>query len=231
MDKIGPICRTVEDCALVFETIRGSDGQDLAVIDAPFNYDPHQDLKILRVGYRSSYIGSEILNNLISIIDQAQLVSITLPSYPHEAMSLILDTEAAAAFDELTRSGDDDILKRQGNYDWPNLFRTARTVPAVEYIQANRLRQKLIQDMATAMKDIDVYVTTHNDSETLFITNLTGHPCVVIPNGGSKSLSFIGKPLDEATALVLAKAYQDTTEFHNNHPPDFMRTGRRQPHN
>jgi Asp-tRNA(Asn)/Glu-tRNA(Gln) amidotransferase A subunit family amidase len=207
MDKIGPIARTVEDCALVFEAIRGPDEQDLAVIDAPFNYDANRDVKTLRVGYRN-VVSAQTLQRLAALVGQDHLVSVTLPNCPYNEMSLVLNAEAAAAFDELTRSGRDDLLTAQGNFDWPNTFRAARTIPAVEYLQANRLRHKLVQDMAAMMKDIDVFVTTQADDATLYVTNLTGQPCAVIPTGGATSLSIIGKPLDEATVLLLAQAYQ-----------------------
>jgi Asp-tRNA(Asn)/Glu-tRNA(Gln) amidotransferase A subunit family amidase len=219
MDKIGPICRTVEDCALVFESIRGADGLDQAVIEAPFNYDPKRDVRTLRVGIRG--VSSTTRSCLAALVGESHLVNFTLPNYPYQAMSLICDTEAAAAFDELTRFNGDAYLTSQGTWDWPNDLRVARTVPAVEYLQANRLRQKLIQDMAAVLEDIDLYVTPGTDEASSFITNLTGHPCVVIPNGGASSLSFIGKPLDEATILILAKAYQNATSFHTGRPAGF----------
>ena len=221
MDKIGPICRTVEDCAIVFEAIRGPDGIDEAVIDPPFNYDPNLDLSGLRVGYRPG-ISSAVRNLLAAVVGQSQLVSLNLPDYPYSAMSLIIDAEAAAAFDELTRSGDDALLTAQGKWGWPNLLRTARTIPAAEYLQADRLRRKLIQDMSILMNTVDVWVASDVDDATLFISDLTGQPCVVIPHGGGTSLSFVGRLYDEATILALAKAYQDATLYHLSKPPLFV---------
>jgi Asp-tRNA(Asn)/Glu-tRNA(Gln) amidotransferase A subunit family amidase len=130
--------------------------------------------------------------------------------------------EPAAAFDELTRFGADEFLTSQGTFDWPNTFRTARTVPAVEYLQADRLRKKLIEEMAAIMETVDVFVAPNTDSASVDVSNLTGQPCVVIPHGGSTSLSFIGKLYDEATVLALAKAYQDSTTFHTGRPPQFI---------
>jgi Asp-tRNA(Asn)/Glu-tRNA(Gln) amidotransferase A subunit family amidase len=134
-----------------------------------------------------------------------------------------MSAEAAAAFDELTRSGRDDLLVRQGRGTWPNTFRQARFIPAVEYIQANRLRTLLMQKMAEEMKDIDVFVTPSYGGNNLIITNLTGHPAVVVPNGFDEkgnptSISFIGNLFEEEKTLRMAKAYQDATDFHLKHP-------------
>jgi len=147
-----------------------------------------------------------------------------LPEHGYEALRLVLVAEAAAAFDELTRSDRDDLLVRQDKDAWPNIFRMARLMPAVEYIQANRVRVLLMQQMAELMKRIDVYVCPSFGANTLILTNLTGHPAVVLPNGFSKqgtpagSLTFTGNLYAEANALRLAKAYQDATGFHEKRP-------------
>jgi Asp-tRNA(Asn)/Glu-tRNA(Gln) amidotransferase A subunit family amidase len=145
-------------------------------------------------------------------------VSINLPANPVDPL-FIIDAEAASAFDELFRFGADAFLIQN---TWREELPKGRTIPAVEYFQANRLRQKLIQEMAAVLTDVDLYVTTDADGQTLDITNLTGQPCVVIPHGGSTSLNFIARPFDEATILELAKAYQDATTFHTNRPPGFV---------
>jgi Asp-tRNA(Asn)/Glu-tRNA(Gln) amidotransferase A subunit family amidase len=139
-------------------------------------------------------------------------------------LAFILSAEAAAAFDELTRNGQDDLMVRQIKDAWPNVFRSSRFIPAVEYIQANRIRYMIIQEMQKL--DVDVYVAPSFGGDNLLLTNLTGHPCVVLPNGfdekGSPvSISFIGKLYDEATLLAVAKEYQDATDFHLRHPPMF----------
>lgn len=230
MDKIGPICRTVEDCALVFHAIHGPDGKDLTIIDVPFGWDPSSDLKEIRVGYlakafeqksRTRELDQAALEVLRSM--GIELVPIELPEFPARSISFILGAEAAAAFDELTRSGKDDLLVRQGRGAWPNSFRQARFIPAVEYIQANRLRTLLMQKMAETMKEIDVFITPTYGGNNLLITNLTGHPAVVVPNGfddkGSPtSICFIGDLFEEEKALRVAKAYQDATDFHLQHP-------------
>ena len=230
MDKIGPICRSVEDCALVFDVIYGPDGKDLSVVDLPFNWNPTLDLKNIRVGYLKKVFEEEYRGNQK---DQASLkilcslgvdlVPFELPSLPVNALSFILNAEAAAAFDELTRSGKDDLLVRQVKRAWPNVFRQARLIPAVEYIQANRIRTLLMQEMAERMRGIDVYVAPSFGNSNLLLTNLTGHPAVVVPNGFDEegnptSISFIGNIFEEAKTLRLAKAFQDATDYHLQHP-------------
>jgi Asp-tRNA(Asn)/Glu-tRNA(Gln) amidotransferase A subunit family amidase len=231
MDKIGPICRTVEDCAIVFEAIRGPDGLDRTVLDVHFDYASKADFKKLRVGYLKSAFDGEYEgrgNDLASLETLrslgADLVPIELPDYPVHSISFILSAEAAAAFDELTRSGRDDLMVRQVRNAWPNVFRSSRFIPAVEYIQANRLRRLIVDEMARL--DVDVWVSPSFGGTNLLLTNLTGHPCVVLPNGfdenGSPtSITFMGRLFGEGALLAVAKAYQDATDFHLKHPPLF----------
>jgi Asp-tRNA(Asn)/Glu-tRNA(Gln) amidotransferase A subunit family amidase len=232
MDKIGPMCRSVEDCALVLNAIHGPDGKDGTVVDLPFNWDPHLDVKALRVGYVKSAFEKEREDKRWKANDEASLealgnlgislVPVELPDYPTDAMLCILNAEAAAAFDELTRSNRDDLVVRQGKNAWPNAFRQARMVPAVEYIQSNRLRTLVMQAMAELMSKIDVYVAP-SFGDNMRLTNLTGHPAVVVPNGFNDkgtptSITFTGKLYGEAEALVIAKVYQDASRFHLKHP-------------
>ncbi|HMA37068.1 MAG TPA: amidase [Chloroflexia bacterium] len=230
MDKIGPVARTVADCALVFAAISGPDGQDRTVVDAPFAWDPARDLRDLRIGYVASAFAEEHDGQALDaqMLDRlralgAVLQPIALPDYPIAALSFILSAEAAAAFDELTRSDRDDLLVRQEADAWPNVLREARLIPAVEYIQANRVRTLLMQEMAALFDLIDVYVAPSFGGHNLLLTNLTGHPAVVVPNGRTpdgawNSITFTG-PLDgEATALAVAHAYQEATGFHHAHP-------------
>ncbi|MCG3120677.1 MAG: Glutamyl-tRNA(Gln) amidotransferase subunit A [bacterium] len=233
MDKIGPICRTVEDCALVFHAIIGPDGLDQTVVDLPFNYNAQTTWRQLRIGYYQSAFTQDTTNKayndaVLAKLRElgAQLTPIELPDYPVNDISFILSAEAAAAFDELTRSGRDDLMVRQIRNAWPNAFRAARFIPAVEYIQANRVRYLVIQAMEKVMANIEVYVTPSFGGSNLLLTNLTGHPCVVLPNGFDKkgsptSISFVGQLFGEANTLAVAKAYQDATDFHKKHPPLF----------
>jgi len=232
MDKLGPIARTVEDCAIVFHAIRGADPADPMSIDAAFNYDPNLDIRQLRVGYLVKEFQQDTVRKpfneaaLQRLREMGiQLIPIELPDLPIYPMSFILTAEAGAAFDELTRSNRDDLLVRQGRNAWPNVFRASRFIPAVEYIQANRLRYLWIQEMKKIFEKVDVYVAPPFGAN-LLLTNLTGHPAVVLPNGFDDSghpvsITFIGNLFDEGRLLALAKAYQDATEFHKQHPPLF----------
>ena len=230
MDKIGPMCRSVEDCAVVFDAIYGPDGQDLSVVDLPFNWDARIDATQLRVGYVKSAFDEERENQAndaqsLAVLQSLgfKLTPVALPDLPIGALSMILNVEAAAAFDELTRSNRDDLLERQVKDAWPNVLRQSRLIPAVEYIQANRIRTLAMQAMAKLMNDIDVYVAPSFAGDNLLLTNLTGHPAVVVPNGvtekgASSSVTFTGRLYGEAPTLAVAKAYQDATDFHWRHP-------------
>ncbi len=229
MDKVGPICRSAVDCALVFDVLHGRDPADAATYDAPFSFDATQPLEGLRVGYEAAMItrtypfkpyDSLALETLRQL--GVELVPITLPELP--PIRFVLDAEAAAAFDELTRTNRDTLLVRQIRNAWPNVFRASRFIPAVAYIQANRLRTRLIEEMAQLFEqhDIVAYVAPSWHSSNLRITNLTGHPAVVVPtgfrNGKPVSITFTGQLLDEATILQLAHAFQRVTDHHLRHP-------------
>ena len=205
MDKIGPICRSVEDCAIVFDVIRGPDGADPTIVDSPFNYEFDTDIHAMRIGFlpedfeRDDYF-HESDSIALGVLREMgiDLIPVELPDYPIYSLGIILSAEAAAAFDELTRSGRDDLLVRQIRNAWPNAFRTARLIPAVEYIQANRIRSMIMREMEGL--DVDVYVSP-SFGENLLLTNLTGHPCVVLPNGFDKdgnpvSITLIGRPFE-----------------------------------
>ena len=233
MDKIGPICRTVEDCAIVFDAIRGADDIDDSVIETGFDYRPDIDFKTVRIGYIKEYFDEDYPNKetdaaTLDVLRGLgmELIPIELPDYPVESLAFILSAEAAAAFDDLTRSNQDDLLVRQIKNAWPNVFRSSRFIPAVEYIQANRVRYMIIQEMQKLMSRVDVYVAPSFGGNNLLLTNLTGHPCVVLPNGFNEkgspvSICFTGALFDEGTVLRVANAYQDATEFHKRHPLGF----------
>ena len=230
MDKIGPMCRSVEDCALVLQAIYGPDGQDGTVVDRPFSWDPSVNLKQLRIGYLKRDFDEErdgcaqdnqTLETLRAL--GADMIPIDLPDYPVKALGFILFAEAAAAFDELTRTDRDDLLVQQIPDAWPNMLRLARLIPAVEYIQANRIRTLIIRAMADLMQTIDLYIAPALAGDNLLLTNLTGHPAIALPNGFSAagtptSITFNGRLYDEATLLAVAKLYQDATGFHLQHP-------------
>ena len=284
MDKLGPICRAVEDTALVLNAIYGPDGQDRSVRNIAFNWDGSLDWRTLRVGYfkeefelkppsepaapteQTSASPQEMKKREESRRqrEQAQerrkydqrfndatlaklkemgvkLMAVEIPKFPYGAMTPLLTAEAAAAFDDLTRSGRDKLLTEQSPDDWPNAFRVARLTPAVEYIQANRARTEAMELWKKLFENLDVIVAPTN-SEQLVATNLTGHPAVILPNGfrgpdapkpprkdngdddgiggpGTPvSLTFLGQLYGEAKRLAFAKAYQDRTGFQLKHP-------------
>ena len=243
MDKLGPICRSAEDCALVLDAIYGPDGQDNSVIPADFHWDATLSPKKLRIGYVKSAFDTPLtdptdakrtLHGTKKFDDAAldvfkrlgiSLIPVDLPDLPYDAMRLILSAEAAAAFDELTRSDRDNLLVQQGKGDWPNSFRTSRFIPAVDYVNANRVRSIAIQKWDELMNTVDVIVTPTGAANLsqLVATNLTGHPAVIVPNGfrddGTPvSLTFLAGLFEEAKALVVARAYQEATGFHLKHP-------------
>ena len=188
MDKIGPICRSAVDCGIVFDVIRGSDGFDKTVKNAAFNYDGKTDIKKLKVGYFKSLFETRYNNrandsialNVIRSLG-VQLQPVELPGdVPVSSLIVILSAEAAAAFDELTRSNRDSLLTSQRKNAWPKSFRSARFIPAVEYINANRIRQELIEKYQALTKEYDVIISPSFGGTQLLTTNLTGNPCLEI---------------------------------------------------
>jgi len=243
MDKLGPICRSVEDCALVLGAIYGPDAKDNSVISADFHWDATLSPRSLRIGYLRSAFDLPVtdprdekrtLHSSKKFDDAALgvlrglgvgLIPVEVPELNYDAMRLVLTAEAAAAFDALTRSDRDKELVQQGKGDWANTFRTARFIPAVDYVNANRVRTIAIERWDTLMKTVDVIVTPTSASglAQLVATNLTGHPAVILPNGFREdgtpvSLTFIGGLFDEARLLAVAHAYQQATPFHLKHP-------------
>ncbi|MFL5350365.1 MAG: amidase [Hyalangium sp.] len=229
MDKLGPIARSVEDTALVLAAIQGPDGKDRTVRDVPFNWDASVPLASIRVGYLKADLEKERPEKAFDIASLeklkalgVKLVPVALPDVNVNAMLPLLSAEAAAAFDSLTHSGRDKLLTEQTPDDWPNLFRVAQLLPAVDYINANRARVLAMEGLAKTFADVDVIVAPTEDPQVL-LTNLTGHPTVVVPNGFREngtpvSLSFLGRLFGEAKMLAVARAYQEATDFHLRQP-------------
>jgi Asp-tRNA(Asn)/Glu-tRNA(Gln) amidotransferase A subunit family amidase len=247
MDKIGPMCRSVEDCAIVFNAIYGSDGRDETVVDAPFNWNPDVPLSSVKIGVLESEFSAvnigggrggaanpedarrraEERNRLLKdALDTlraagAKLEPMTLPDFPANALGFILSAEAAAAFDDLTRSKGVDLLTEQGAGAWPNTFRTSRFIPAVEYIRAQRARTLLNRQMDALMSKYDVFLSP-TGSASLGITNLTGHPAACLKagfvDGTPQALMIAGRLYDEATVLRVALAYERATKWHTMNP-------------
>jgi Asp-tRNA(Asn)/Glu-tRNA(Gln) amidotransferase A subunit family amidase len=235
MDKIGPITRSVEDAALVFNAIYGPDGIDQTIVDLPFNYDATVDITDLRIGYLESAFEQDYWNKgrdslVLETMKElgVELIPIELPDFEVGPLRIILTAEGAAAFDQLTLTDQDDLMQWQTPNAWPNSFRAAHFIPATEYINANRARYELIQKMDSVMQNVDVYISPAFGGGNLLITNLTGHPSVVVPNGftdndSPTSITFVGDLFDEATLLTVAKAYQEATDHHKKHPPLFLK--------
>ena len=235
LDKTGPICRSAEEAAIVYYYIKGTDGKDGSAVNHAFNYNNKTDLKKLRIAYAKNYFERltkdafewKVLDTYRSL--GANIEAVEFPDsslYPFNIVDIILSAESAAAFDELTRTNRDSLIERQDKNFWPNIFRTARLIPAVEYINANRYRYQLCEGMNQFMKNYDVLIVPTYAGRQLSITNLSGHPVVCMPTGfnerGSpQSITLIGNLYDEASILGVAKAYQDRTDHNKKHPAKF----------
>ena len=237
LDKAGPISRSAEDDAIIYYYLKGTDGKDYGSIDHAFNYNAKQDIKKLRIAYAENYFNRLPKGAMEwSVLETFKKmgVNVTPVTFPDSAVysanlvSLILNAESAAAFDELTRTNRDSLIERQDKDFWPNSFRSARYIPAVEYINANRYRSRLCQKVQAFMKAYDVVIVPTFMGNQLSITNLTGNPVVCMPMGFNQrglpqSITFIGNLYDEASILEAAKAYQDVTDHNKKHPEKFNR--------
>ena len=238
LDKVGPICRSAADAAIVFNYIHGTDGKDGSAVNMPFNYTPNKDIKKLKIGYAKNYFDKikDTSRNEFKVLEEfkklgVQLIPVNFPDsgvYNFNIMDVVIGVECAAQFDEMTRMNIDDILTRQTKNDWPNSFRTARFVPAVEYINAQRHRYTLMQKVNEVMQQYDVIICpSRGDGNQSAITNLTGNPVVCVPTGFDKrsnlptGISFVGNLYDEATILSIAQAYQKATNWDETHPTLF----------
>lgn len=228
MDKLGPLCRSAEDARLVLQVIAGPDGRDATVIARGGADAFWPDVEGWRIGVpvgaleRSQGLAAVIgeLEELGCVVEEVQL-----PEYPVNAMLVILMAEAATAFDELTRDGSDEQLVSQGRNSWPNSFRAARFIPAVEYLRAQRLRTLLMADFCTAIEGLDALVHPNYAAGLLGITNLTGHPTFIAPSGPSQggtppTISFTGQLYDEGRLLSLVQAWQAASDHHKQHPAE-----------
>lgn len=231
MDKIGPICRSMEDCALVLAAIHGPDGHDLTVEDLPFDWNPDRPLAQMKIGYIKAEFEQgnneerkKMYQEALDALRKAgaNLQPFELPNFDPQSLRIILNAEAAAAFDDITRDGRVNQLSGQSPNDWPNSFRTARFIPAVEYIRAQRARTLLMREMDKLMANWDVFVTPAPGSGSLLVTNLTGHPAAVVPcgfiNNLPQAIMFTGNLYDEAAPARVALAYERATEWHKKYP-------------
>ena len=235
LDKAGPICRSAEDAAIVFNYLHGTDGKDAAAVNMPFNYTGKADLSKMKIAYAKNYFGKkDTLGNEDAVLEVfrkagAKLIPVDFPDsgiYNFDIIGIVIGSESAAAFDGFTRTGLDDKMTRQGKGEWPNYFRAARFIPAVEYINANRHRYTLMQKVNDVIEKYDAIICPTWVGNQAAITNLTGHPAISIPTGFDKknsptSITLVGKLYDEATLLAIAKVYQDATQWNKMHPPFF----------
>ena len=232
LDKVGPICRSAEDALLVLRAIEGPDGKDITVQSRPLGWNPEAPLKSLRAGIvqadfdKLSGERKTIAEAALAALRKAglRLQPVELPVFPVGSLLMILNAEAAAAFDDLTRDGGVETLTSQKDNDWPNSFRSARLIPAVEYIRAMRARTQLMMEMKNRMAGLDVIVTP-SSSQLLTITNFTGHPQMSLPigliNGEPEAIHFTGRLFEEGKMVRAAKAFQDATNWHRVPPPGF----------
>ncbi|NKI31312.1 amidase [Croceivirga thetidis] len=235
MDKVGPMCRNAEDCAIVFSIIQGKDFKDKTTTSIPFSYNPSTDIKTLKVAYlkgdidKDSTKGKENLLKALTTFKEMGIepIPVELPTdVPYQGFDIILRAEAGAFFDDLVRSNQVDMMVEQHKRSRSNSLRQSRFIPAVEYLQANRHRQLLIEKMHHIMKDYDVLISPSFGNRQLVITNLTGHPVIAIPTGLDDekiptSLTLVGNLYDEGKILVLAKRFQEVTDFDELHPEGY----------
>jgi Asp-tRNA(Asn)/Glu-tRNA(Gln) amidotransferase A subunit family amidase len=240
LDKVGPIARTVEDCALALEAIYGPDGRDETVAHAPFAWMPAGKLDGLRIGY----VRDEFENPPVSasaderarwparraLLEAARdtiasagatLQPIELPDLPAQSLYAILNAEAGAMFDDLVRSGSVRELAGKGPNHRANQLRAARYIPAVEYIRAQRVRTLLVDRMNALFANVDAFLAP-TSSASVTMTNLTGHPAVVLKSGFvdgmPEAIMVTGRLFDEGTILKIASAYEGATPWKDRHP-------------
>ena len=235
MDKIGPMGRTAQDCAIIYDAIRGLDQQDPMSTEAPFTYVNGMDFKSLKVGYFKNLFDEDTTdtgdNNRIMLEAirkmGIELIEAEMPkSLSRKAYDVILRAEAGAFFDELVLTGGDKFMVQQESFSRANSLRQSRFIPAVEYIQANRHRRLLIEDFHQVISQYDVILTPTFGGSQLGVTNLTGHPVLAIPSGFDEtnhptSISILGNLFDEEKILLLGDAIQQQTDHHLKHPPGF----------
>ena len=241
MDKAGPIGRSAQDCALVFNVIKGKNQneKDRSVVDYAFSFNPPSTLKGYKIGYFKKLFDKKDtskvkVNDSISLQKfrelGAVLEELKIPdSIPFDAFDIILRAEAGAFFDELVRAHSDRLLAEQTKESRANSLRQARFISAVEYLQANRHRTVLIEKFNAMIKDYDFIISPTNDEDVSLATNLTGHPAITIPTGFDKkgrptSLTLIGNLYDEGPLLEAAFLFQQATDFEEKHPARFVKT-------
>jgi Asp-tRNA(Asn)/Glu-tRNA(Gln) amidotransferase A subunit family amidase len=233
LDKIGPICRTVEDTLLVLDAINGrhESTHDPSLIDLPLHFDAGATIRGRRLGYNPDWFSTErrfaddFDRRALEVVRELgiELVPIELPPMPYDSLLSILFCEAAAAFEELTRTGQDETLRWQAPVAWPNTFRQSWFVPGIELIQAERLRRRCMEMMAEIMRDIDGIIAPSFAPPMLLLTNFTGHPTLVLrtgirEDGSPRGITLIGHLFDEGTLGSIGMAMERSLDVWHKRP-------------
>jgi Asp-tRNA(Asn)/Glu-tRNA(Gln) amidotransferase A subunit family amidase len=254
LDKLGPMARSVEDTMLVLRAVSGPDAGDLASVPSRLAFDASASVAGLRVGYFPAWMKEAPATD----VDRAALeavkklgmkaVEVTIPDWPYDSLDLILFAEAAAAFEELTLSHGVDQLKAQVPDAWPNVFRQSRFLSAVDFVQTDRFRRKVAEEMARVFSDVDVLLVPSLRDEMLTITNFTGHPSLTLragfvevsearsdwapdpehplpkfspPRRVPHGVTLIGRLFDEGTVAQAGLALEKAFGVVREHPPEF----------
>ena len=189
LDKLGPMARYVEDTMLVLHAISGPDAGDLSSVPSKLDFDAHAEVKGLRVGYFPAWMkdksATQVERNAVETVAKAGMVpvEVSIPDWPYDSLDVILFAESAAAFEELTLSHQVDQLKAQVPDAWPNTFRQSRFLSAVDFVQSDRLRRKVANEMARVFSQVDLLLVPSLRDEMLTITNFTGHPSLTLRAG------------------------------------------------
>lgn len=254
LDKLGPMTRYVEDAMLVLRAISGPDAGDVASVPSKLDFDAGAIVSGLRVGYFPRWMNenpaTEVDRAAVETIKKVSMVpvEVSIPDWPYDSLNLILFAEAAAAFEELTLSGGINQLKAQVPDAWPNIFREARFLSAVDFVQADRLRRKVAQEMARLFSQVDLLLVPSLRDEMLVITNFTGHPSLTLRAGFVKvakarsdwapdpnnpmptfspprrvphGVTLIGRLFDEGTLATAGLALENAFSVANERPPGF----------
>lgn len=253
-DKLGPMTRSVEDTMLVLQAIKGADAGDVASVNAPLILDLAKSVHGLRVGYFPAWMkeapATDVDRKALQTIRQLGMnpVEVSLPDWPYDSLNAILFAEAAAAFEEITLDHRVDQLKMQVPDAWPNSFRQARFLSAVDLVQADRMRRKVAVEMAKLMESVDMLLVPSLRDEMMVISNFTGHPALVLPAGFVEvsearsdwapdpqhplpkfspprrvphGVTLIGRLFDEGTIALAATAMQQAFGMAKEHPGGF----------
>jgi Asp-tRNA(Asn)/Glu-tRNA(Gln) amidotransferase A subunit family amidase len=254
LDKLGPMTRSVEDAMLVLQAISGSDAGDTASVSSHLDFDASASVKGLRVGYFPAWMKESPATDVDrATLDAAKTIGmvpteVSLPDWPYDSLNVILFAEGAASFEDLTLSGQLNQLKVQVRDAWPNLFREARFLSAVDFVQADRLRRKVALEMARVMGQVDLLMVPSLRDEMLVISNNTGHPSLTLRTGFVQvaearsdwapdpahplpkfspprrvphGVTLIGRLFDEGTIARAGLALERTLGVVNERPPGF----------